>query len=141
MKTPWHLWVIGIVTLLWNLGGAVDYVMTKTKNEVYLYLVPPEMMTFIEGFPIWATAAWATAVWGAVLGSLLLLFRSRHAVWMLWLALAAMVVTTIHNSVLADPGFQDFVGPGAAAFSAALVLVGLALPVYARTMRRRGVLR
>ena len=35
-KTPWHLWVIGIVATLWNAGGAYDYTMTQTRNMDYL---------------------------------------------------------------------------------------------------------
>ena len=35
-KAPWHLWVVGIVALLWSAGGAFDYVMTQTRNEEYL---------------------------------------------------------------------------------------------------------
>ena len=36
MKTPWHLWVFGVVSLLWNFGGAYDYVMVRTGNQAYL---------------------------------------------------------------------------------------------------------
>ena len=31
--TPRHLWIVGIVALLWSLFGAMDYIMTETKNE------------------------------------------------------------------------------------------------------------
>jgi hypothetical protein len=26
--TPWHLWLVGVLALLWNSFGAFDYVMT-----------------------------------------------------------------------------------------------------------------
>ena len=27
-KAPWHLWVVGVVTLLWNAVGIFSYMMT-----------------------------------------------------------------------------------------------------------------
>jgi hypothetical protein len=35
-KAPWHLWVVGVVSLLWNSVGALDFVMTQTKNATYM---------------------------------------------------------------------------------------------------------
>jgi hypothetical protein len=40
--TPWHLWVIGIVALLWSGMGAMDYVMTQTRNAAYMSAFTPE---------------------------------------------------------------------------------------------------
>ena len=80
MKTPWHLWVIGVVTLLWNAGGAFDYLMTETRAQWYLDQFTPEQLDYFYGFPPWVVASWAVGVWFAVLGSVLLLVRSRHAV-------------------------------------------------------------
>ena len=79
-RTPRHLWVIGIVALLWNAIGAFDYLMTQTKNAAYLSGFPPEQLAFFYGLPAWVVAAWALAVWGGVLGSVLLLLRRRLAV-------------------------------------------------------------
>ena len=36
LKTPVHLYVVGVASLLWNAGGAFDYFMTQTKNEEYM---------------------------------------------------------------------------------------------------------
>ena len=30
VKTPWHLWVVGVVAVLFNGVGVFDYVMSKT---------------------------------------------------------------------------------------------------------------
>lgn len=32
MRAPWHLWLIGIIAVLWHAGGAFDYLMTQTNN-------------------------------------------------------------------------------------------------------------
>jgi len=70
VRAPWHLWVIGVIALLWNAVGAFDYVMTKTKNAAYMSAFTPEQLAFFYGFPAWVIAAWAIAVWGGVFGAL-----------------------------------------------------------------------
>ena len=49
--TPRHVWVVGGIALLWNAFGAMDYVMTQTKNEAYMSSFTPEQLEFFSGFP------------------------------------------------------------------------------------------
>ena len=53
--TPWHLWAVGVVALLWNAMGALDYVMTQTRNEDYM-----------SGYTPSALRSWAAKIerWG-----------------------------------------------------------------------------
>ena len=32
-KAPVHLWVVGLLSLVWNGFGAYDYFMSKTENR------------------------------------------------------------------------------------------------------------
>ena len=41
-STPVHLWIIGVIALLWNAMGAYDYLMTQTQNEAYMSNFTPE---------------------------------------------------------------------------------------------------
>jgi len=138
--TPKHLWVIGVVTLLWNAMGAFDYLMTQTRNASYMANFTPEQLEYFYGFPTWVEGTWAIAVWGGVLGSVLLLLRRRLALPVFAVSFVAMVATTIHNYVLSD-GLEMMGGPGQLAFAAVIFLVALALVFYARAMAARGVLR
>jgi hypothetical protein len=45
-STPRHLWVVGVLSLLWNLFGAMDYVMTQTQNEAYMGQFTPKQLEF-----------------------------------------------------------------------------------------------
>ena len=101
-ETPRHLWIIGVLALLWNAFGALDYLMTQTRNETYMAQFTPEQVEYFHGFPSWVVAAWALAVWGGVLGCVLLLLRTRWAVPVFAVSLASMVVTTFHNFVLSN---------------------------------------
>ena len=137
--TPRHLWVVGGIALLWNAVGAMDYVMTQTKNEAYMSSFTPEQLEFFYGFPTWVVAAWAIAVWGSVLGSVLLLLRRRFAVHAFLTSLVAMVITTIHNYILSD-GFEVVGDAFALAFTAVIFVIAVALFLYARAMHQRAVL-
>lgn len=136
--TPWHLWVIGIVALLWNGMGAVDYLMTETQNDAYMSRFTPEQLDFFYGFPAWVVAFWALAVWGGLLGAIFLLLRKRFAVQTFLVSFVAMVITAIRNYVFAD-GLAVTGGFGLV-FSLIIFVFALLLYLYARAMRQRGVL-
>lgn len=139
-RTPWHLWAVGIIATLWSAMGAVDYVMTQTRNEAYLSKFTPEQLAYFTGFPVWVVATWAIAVWGGVLGALLLLLKRKLAVWVLLVSLMAMVLTTFHNFVLSNG--MEVMGDGESlVFTAAIFVIAVVLYLYATTMEKRGILR
>ena len=140
VKAPWHLWVVGIVGLLWSAMGAVDYVMTMTRNEEYMAAFTPGQLEFFYGFPVWVDASWAIAVWGGVLGTILLLLRMGLAVWVLLASFLAMVVTAFHNYVLSN-GLEVVGDTFSLVFTAIIFLVGLGLYLYAKAMQSKGVLK
>ncbi|PIB22839.1 hypothetical protein BFP76_09920 [Amylibacter kogurei] len=141
MRTPWHIWLIGIVSLIWNSFGALDYVMTQTRNEAYLASFTPEQLAFFHSFPAWADGTWALAVWASVAGSILLLLRSRFAVTAFIISFIAMIITTFHNLVLAEVKAYEIMGPEAVIISIVIFIIALALMLYARAQKMRGVLR
>ena len=116
---PWHLWVVGVLSLLWNCGGVIDYTMSKTRNADYLASFSPEALVWFDGFPIWMNIAWALGVWGA---------------------LAGLVVGTIYQFGVSDMP-ASLKTPGNWAFTAALWAVSILLLYYAARMRTRGDLR
>ena len=138
-KAPMHLWIIGIVALLWNAMGAFDYVMTKTKNEAYMAEFTPEQLEFFYGLPTLVVATWAIAVWGGVLGVVLLLSRKSLAVGVLLVSFIAMAITAFHNFVLSNA--MEVMGePFHLVFSAVIFVVALLLYLYARGLQKRGIL-
>ncbi len=140
-KTPWHLWVIGIVSLLWHAGGAFDYVMSKTNNEAYLAQISPEQLAFLQAFPTWVTAFWAIAIWFAVLGSLLLLLRRRLAAPVFAISFVAMVIVTIHNMFIADPSALSLMNTTQMVMTGAIFVMAILLLLYASTQAAMGRLR
>jgi hypothetical protein len=139
VKTPGHFWAVGLVALLWNLIGALDYTATQLRIEAYMGQFTPEQLEYFYGFPSWAVACWAIAVWGSLLASILMLLRQRLAVPVFGIAIVAMVLTTVQNYLLSE-GLR-IMGSGAAVFSAVIAFIALFLFFYSRAMATRGVLR
>lgn len=138
-KTPWHLRVVGIVSLLWNLVGVLDFVMTETRNQAYLKGMTQAQLDYFYGFPGWVVVAWGIATWGGALGSLLLLLRRRAALACFWASFAAMALTSIYNYALSN-GLKVMGGGQALVFCGVILAVGLALVAYARSSRAKGIL-
>ncbi len=95
-KAPAHLWIVGVLALLWNGFGAYDYFMTRTRGAEYIESMMPDidgaaMMAYIDSFPVWASFGWGLGVWGGLIGSILLLARHRLAVAAFALSLAGAV--------------------------------------------------
>lgn len=140
-KTPVHLWIVGVVSLLWNAVGAFDYTMTKMQNAEYLAAFTPEQQAWFAGFPLWANIGWALGVWGSVLGSMLLLARSRHAVSAFAVSLVGLAISCIYQFGMHYGDLMRLFGMFPMIFTAIIWVILIALFVYARKQAAAGVLR
>ena len=143
---PMHLWIVGGVATLWNAFGCYDYLMTRMRNTDYLASMMPTvdpnaMLAWVDGFPIWAQFGWGLGVWMGVLGSLLLVFRSRWAVHAFALSLVGMVLSFGYQYLGAAPMPGGTEAGMMTYMPLVIFIIGLALFVYARAMARKGVLR
>ncbi len=135
-RAPWHLWVVGIVTLLWNAIGITSYMITRL-GKLEAAGMTPEQIAWFESFPAWANGLWALGVWGVFFGSLLLLLRSRWAVTSIATSIVGLIGTTIFERFMTDiPAELD-----SPPLSAAIWIITLFMLWYALRMRKAGVLR
>ena len=138
-KAPWHLWVVGVVGFLWSAMGALDYVMTQSKNESYMSAFTAEQLSFFYSLPTWTVATWAIAAWGGVVGAVFLLFRKAVTVWIFLASLVAMLITAFQNYVLSN-GMEVMGDPFSLIFTGVIFIIALGLYLYSRAMLRKGVL-
>lgn len=138
-KTPWHLWVIGIVAVLWNSGGVISY-MTTELGMLDDMGATPEQLTYFSSFPAWAVAFWALGVWGCFFGSVALLFRSRFSVWLYGISLVGLLGTTYYQRV-ASTLPESMQTSGQVMFAVAIWVITIGLFIYANRMKRAGVLK
>lgn len=135
-RAPWHLWAVGIITLLWNAVGAMSYTMTQLGQLASLGMTP-DQIAYFDTFPAWADAVWAIGVWFCLLGSILLLMRSRHAVTAFAISVIGLVGTTYFSyavSVIPE-GLQSI------PLDIAIWAITLGSLWYAIRQRAAGVLR
>ena len=141
-STPKHLWLVGILSLVWNAVGAVDYTMTETGNVAYLESMGfgPAELAWVNAFPAWAVAAWAIGVWGSVLAAILLLLRSRHAPAVYVVSFVGAVVAFAYQFTSENrPASME--GGGAMIIPIVILILIVAQWYYARRMAAAGVLR
>jgi hypothetical protein len=145
MKTPWHIWTVGILSLLWNAFGAFDYLMAQTRNASYVEMVPEEFraqfLAYLDGMPIWAASSWALGVWASILGSFLILARSRHAVTAFVASIVGLAVNSAYTYLIAQTNLSMMTGTSAQLFTALILAVLLLLTWYAVRQRALGRLR
>ncbi len=138
---PWHLWVVGIVGVLWNAYGCYDYLMTTTGGEEYLrsYGMSEEVIAYFTSMPSWMTGVWAVGVWGGMLGSILLLLRMKWALHVFVVSCAAFVFSLIYTYVLSNGAS---VLPQETYVINAVILAGCLFFIwYAWFATKRGILR
>ncbi|MGV9009870.1 hypothetical protein [Brevundimonas sp.] len=141
VRTPWHLWVVGVLAVLWNSIGAFDYVMTMYGGMDYLRQagMSDAFVAAFERMPMWMSVAWPVAVWSAVLGSVLLLLRSRWAFVSFVVSLIVYIANLVHNYGMSELGS---LGGTVGLVIASIITISLIFLIwYSRMMTKRGVLR
>ena len=138
-RRPVHLWVVGILSLLWNAFGAFDYLATQMQLDFYVGQFTEQQRAYFESFPPWFVAAWACGVWGAFAGSIGLLLARRWAVWAFAVSLAGLAINTLYSFVLSDGA--EVMGTAGAVMTAVIWVVAIALLAYSVRPKNRGVLR
>lgn len=138
-RTPIHLWIVGVLSLLWHLMAVFDFTATVTRLEWYMSNFSEEQLEYFYGFPTWMMVVWAVAVFGALAGSIGLLLRKKWAVTAFVVSVVCMVLTTVYNFVLSNGA--EIMGREAVIFTVVIWIVAIFLVWYSRRQARAGVLR
>ncbi len=145
-NTPTHLWFVGIIALIWHAGGGFDYVSIQSGDADYLQMTAQSLgvdaqsvRAYFNGWPIPIHATWAIGVWGGVLGSLLLLLRSRFAFHAFLASIAGTTITFVYRILAPLEGVKTSLG---AVLMTVLIFAATVLLIrYSRLMTASGVLR
>jgi hypothetical protein len=138
---PWHLWLVGMLMLVWNAMSCYSQVMTLTQNDAYLRAmrITPEIAAYFAALPAWYVAAWTIGVWGGVLAAVGLLMRKSWAVWWFAASQLAMVVNSV--ATLLDSEAHEVLGAVGSIMAIATIMLGAFVVLYSVAMKRRGILR
>jgi hypothetical protein len=141
MKTPWHLWLVGVIAVLFNAIGVFDFVMRMARGASYMEgagMSPAQVAHYMD-MPLWMTAVWAIGVWGAMLGSVLILLRNKLAAGVFAVSLAAFLISLLYMYAMTDGG--EIMGPEMAFTNVVITVLLLFFMWYAWLMTKRSVLR
>jgi hypothetical protein len=139
-STPTHLWIVGILALLWNAFGCYDYLMTMTADQAYMSQFTPDMIAYWESLPGWLTAFWALGVWGGLIGAVMLLIRSRYSVWAFALSLIGAVIGLGYQMFMTE--MPASMKEGFMGFMPWVIIIVAAFQLwYSWTMEKKGALR
>ena len=94
-RPHWSFWLIGVLTLIWNVLGCVNFILQMNPDVVSSYRETEQAI--IQGRPIWATAGFAVAVFGGALGCVLLMLKKPAAYYFFVASLIGVVVTMLHT--------------------------------------------
>lgn len=138
---PRTFWLIAGVSLIWNLFGGYDYLMTRLRNTEYLSMAgdPQAILAWIDAMPVLAQILWPVGVWASVLGSVLMLARSRHAATAFAVSLIGAIGSFVIQLGTAMPAALDTTANKV--MPLVIVAIIVALWIYCRKMAARGVLR
>lgn len=144
-KAPTHLWIVGILALVWNGFGALDYTMSQTRNagwiEAMMPGVDPQIVwDWMETAPAYMDILWALGVWFGLVGSILLLARKALAVPAFAVSLVGAIGGFLTGLLGAGNRPEELGGSGFDAIMFLVVVIAVALLVYARKQKANGVL-
>ena len=141
LRSRWHLWLVGVIAVLFNFIGVFDFVMSMAQGAKYQASagMTPDQIAHYQAMPGWMTVVWAVGVFGAFLASILLLARRKLAFPVFVLSLAAFLTSLLYDYVLTEGG--AIMGQQMAIASAVIATMLVFFIWYSWFMSVRGVLR
>lgn len=128
--------VLGLAGLaLWGFS-AFDIWATLSGYAPYLESYPPEMIAWMQGFPLWRKLLWGLSIGLGVLGALLLLFRTVFAGHVLTVAFVLMIGGFLAYDLPFANGAEMY-GRDGLIGSTVLCLVAFGLAIAAYSLARK----
>ena len=132
-KPPLHLWLVGILSLLWSMWGA--YIALSAQFGAFPNLRPADQAYF-DAQPLWFVIFADAGLIAGIAGAIALLVQHRSAVW---LFMTELVILTASNLFEVAIGRSPLLDNRASVVGTLFLLAILALQAaYAARMRRRG---
>ncbi len=66
LATPWSLWAVGAIAILWNGFGTMLWGGTSFMPDTFLSEVPAAQRDYVSGLPVWSTLTGVSACWAGL---------------------------------------------------------------------------
>jgi hypothetical protein len=132
---PWHLWLVAVLTFLWDGSGALTILLAQAGR---LPNISAGEAAYYAAQPAWFVATTDIALLAALAAAVALLMRSKAAAGLFALSLVAILVTNGYDLVAGTS--RAFSSTGALVVTFIIVIAAILQLVYAWAMNRRNVL-
>lgn len=136
VKPPIWFWIVSAVAFVWNALGVDAYLSEAYMSIEDLGKMSQAERLLFESQPAWVTAAFAIAVWGGALGCLALLLRKKWAMPILLVSLIGILAQMTHAFFMSNT--FEVVGNDKMGMTVMIIIVGVALVLFARMSKNKG---
>jgi hypothetical protein len=138
---PWHLWLVGVLWLVYSAMSCYSHAMTLTENASYFRAtgVTPEIAAYFAAVPAWYVVTWTIGAWGGLLAAVGLLVRKSWAVWSFAVSQLAMAANSVWT--LVNPDAYEVFGNVGWIWALTTIALCAFLVFYSMAMKRRCILR
>jgi hypothetical protein len=134
-KPPFHLWVVGLLLVLWNGWGIAIAIAAQTAS---LPSPDPEVASFFAAQPLWLVVLGNIGPVSGIAGSVALLLQSRWAPALFGTQLGVLTLANAYEVAIGTSLLLSSAESRVVTLVVAVTVCGAI--VYARAMARRGVL-
>lgn len=141
IKTPWHLWVMGLFFIFIYANGVYDYFMMLGHNVDYYNSkhYGEAVVEYFTNYPIGLLILYTTNIFCGLISPILIMLRTRWAVQVSFASAVSMLLLEVLTFAFRNR-FNIF-GPWISLFDIALLLMTCGLLFYCRALAKIGVLK
>jgi surface polysaccharide O-acyltransferase-like enzyme len=89
---PKWVLIVGVVLILWNLGGASMFVLDMMKSPEDIAALPQDQQMLWSQMPAWAWAAYGVGTIGGLLAAIGIVIRKKWAAHLALVSVLAVIV-------------------------------------------------
>lgn len=134
-KTPWHLWTVGILTLLWDGSGALTIWLAQAGK---LPDINADEAEYYAAQALWFQLLTDVTLVTALLAAVALMMKKKAAVGLFGASLVSVSITNLYDVAMGTS--RVFFSTGAFVVTVIILVLAMLQLWYANEMTKRGLL-
>ena len=134
-NTPWHLWTVGILTLLWDGSGALTIWLAQAGK---LPDIKPDEAEYYAAQALWFQLLTDFTLVTAISAAIVLMMKKKAAVGLFGASLVSAIITNLYDVAMGTS--RVFFSTGAFVVTIIILVLAMLQLWYANEMTRRGLL-
>lgn len=141
VKTPWHLWIIGLIFTFIYSNGVYDYFMMLGHNVEYYNSknYGDAVVEYFRNYPIVPLILWTVNIFGGLIAGILLFFRTNWAMWLSLISSISMLLLEIITFAFMNR--WNVLGTFISLFDIGLLIITWLFFFYCKFLAREKVLK